>query len=173
MACLSTVLYCRYCSPIFSRHFLGTANFFQRLFSRKSTKTCMFGCFFITKCNIFEDCPWGLYTSPVHAHSHQPNMTLASEIWAHMTEQGVKPTPEEYVAVFKGWASAGELERRVLDGSVDVFFRQLGESAFELSSPLLVSTPAEEKAQSSEVMGRKDGAIAVWSNILGGYLWPI
>lgn len=81
-----------------------------------------------------------------------------------MTKQGVKPTPKEYVAVFKGWASAGELERRVLDGSADVFFRQLGELAFELSPPLPVSTPAEEKPQQSAFVDRKDGAIAVLWN---------
>lgn len=51
-----------------------------------------------------------------------------------MTVQGVQPTPEEYVGVIKGWADAGDLRQRVLDGSVDTFLRQLGCSAFELSS---------------------------------------
>ena len=59
-----------------------------------------------------------------------------------MTEQGVKPTPEEYIAVIRGWASAGELEGRALDGSVDAVFQELGDLAFELN-PLAAAIPEE------------------------------
>lgn len=59
-------------------------------------------------------------------------MTLALEVWSHMAEQGVQPTSEEYVGMIKGWATAGELRQRVLDGSVDAFFRHLSSEAFEL-----------------------------------------
>lgn len=49
-----------------------------------------------------------------------------------MKAQGVQPTPEEHVDMIKGWAAAGELRRRVADGSVEAFLAQLGDMAFEL-----------------------------------------
>lgn len=60
-----------------------------------------------------------------------------------MTAQGVPPTPEEYVGVFKGWAMAGELRERVVDGSVDTFFGELSDLAFELSPTPEVSSATE------------------------------
>lgn len=62
----------------------------------------------------------------------QPDMALAMDVWLHMTAQGVQPSPEEYVHMITGWAAAGELRRRVADGVVEEFLRQLGGMAFEL-----------------------------------------
>lgn len=59
-------------------------------------------------------------------------MALAMEVWSHMTAQGVQPSPEEYVHMITGWAAAGELRRRVADGVVEEFLRQLAGMAFEL-----------------------------------------
>ena len=59
-------------------------------------------------------------------------MALAMEVWSHMKAQGVLPTPEEHVDMIKGWAAAGELRKRVADGSVEAFLGQLGDMAFEL-----------------------------------------
>ena len=62
-----------------------------------------------------------------------PDMALATVVWSHMKAQGVHPTPEEYVGMIKGWAAAGELGKRVRDGSVEAYLRWLGSSGFELS----------------------------------------
>ncbi|CAM9861192.1 unnamed protein product [Ectocarpus fasciculatus] len=63
---------------------------------------------------------------------HKPDMALASEVWSHMTAQGVQPTPEEHIDMIKGWAAAGELRPRVADGSVERCLRQLADMDFEL-----------------------------------------
>ncbi|CAB1104969.1 unnamed protein product [Ectocarpus sp. CCAP 1310/34] len=63
---------------------------------------------------------------------HKPDMTLASEVWSHMTAHGVQPTPDEHIDMIKGWAAAGELRPRVADGSVERSLQQLAGMDFEL-----------------------------------------
>ncbi|CAM9211126.1 unnamed protein product [Ectocarpus sp. 12 AP-2014] len=60
-------------------------------------------------------------------------MTLASEVWSHMTAHGVQPTPDEHIDMIKGWAAAGELRPRVADGSVERCLQQLAGMDFELN----------------------------------------
>lgn len=59
-------------------------------------------------------------------------MTLAAEVWSHMTAQGVQPTPEEHIDMIEGWAAAGELRPRVADGLVERCLQQLAGMDFEL-----------------------------------------
>eukprot|EP00904_Undaria_pinnatifida_P001689 jgi/Undpi1/11520/HiC_scaffold_30.g13817.m1 len=91
------------------------------------------------------------YTPVLHGLCNKPDMALAAVVWSHMEAQGVQPTPEEYIGMIKGWAAAGELGKRVLDGSVEAYLRWLSRSGFELSSG-----PSVASAGASSAIG--DGA---------------
>lgn len=87
-------------------------------------------------------------------------MALAAVVWSHMEAQGVQPTPEEYIGMIKGWAAAGELGKRVLDGSVEAYLRWLSSSGFELSSG-----PSVASAGVSSAVGGEGVRV-------GLYAWP-
>lgn len=70
-----------------------------------------------------------------------------------MATQGVFPTADEYVGMIKGWAIAGELRQRVVDGSVGELLRGLGDSAFELSFHSLMQRDNDCSSFSPEAAG--------------------
>ncbi|CAM9237688.1 unnamed protein product, partial [Scytosiphon promiscuus] len=57
------------------------------------------------------------YSALLKGLCNKPDMAFAFQVWSHMTAQGVTPAPEQYVDMFKGWAAAGELRQRIVDGT--------------------------------------------------------